>query len=75
MVRRPKATLRLFGEFGFRDFAGDCDEIDAAEAQRAAQEAIDHGITLFDTAESYGPRISEVLLGKASARGARRSAW
>ena len=45
-------------------------EIDAAEAQRAAQEAIDHGITLFDTAESYGPYISEELLGKAL--GARR---
>ena len=30
----------------------DYGEIDAAEAQRAAQEAIDHGITLFDTAES-----------------------
>ena len=43
----------------------DYGEIDAAEAQRAAQEAIDHGITLFDTAESYGPRISEELLGKA----------
>ena len=40
-------------------------EIDAAEAQRAAQEAIDHGITLFDPAESYGPYISEELLGKA----------
>ena len=48
----------------------DYGEIDAAEAQRAAQEAIDHGITLFDTAESYGPRISEELLGKAL--GARR---
>ena len=44
--------------------------IDVAEAQRAAQEAIDHGITLFDTAESYGPYISEELLGKAL--GARR---
>ena len=62
--------MRLFGEFGFRDFAGDCDEIDAAEAQRAAQEAIGHGITLFDTAESYGPYISEELFGKAL--GARR---
>ena len=43
----------------------DYGEIDAAEAQRAGQEAIDDGITLFDTAESYGPRISEELLGKA----------
>jgi len=27
--------------------------------------AIDYGITLFDTAEAYGPNHSEVLLGKA----------
>ena len=43
-------------------------EIDAKEAQRAAQEAIDHGITLFDTAEAYGPYHSEELLGKALGR-------
>ena len=45
-------------------------EIDVGEAQRAAQEAIDHGITLFDTAEAYGPYHSEELLAKAL--GARR---
>ena len=56
--------MRPFGEFGFRDFAADYGEIDAAEAQRAAQEAIDHGITFFDSVESYGSSISEELLGK-----------
>ncbi|MBC7234299.1 MAG: aldo/keto reductase [Chloroflexi bacterium] len=40
-------------------------EIDVAEASRAVHEAIDHGITLFDTAEVYGPYHSEELLGKA----------
>ena len=45
----------------------DYGEIDVKEAQRAAQEAIDHGITLFDTAEAYGPYHSEELLGKALA--------
>ena len=49
----------------------DYGEIDVKEAQRAAQEAIDHGITLFDTAEVYGPYHSEELLGKAL--GSRRS--
>ena len=49
----------------------DYGEIDVKEAQRAAQEAIDHGITLFDTAEVYGPYHSEELLGKAL--GSRRA--
>jgi aryl-alcohol dehydrogenase-like predicted oxidoreductase len=39
--------------------------IDVQEATRAVQSAIDHGITLFDTAEVYGPYHSEEILGKA----------
>lgn len=39
--------------------------IDVQEASRAVQRAIDAGITLFDTAEVYGPYHSEELLGKA----------
>lgn len=39
--------------------------IDVGEASRAVGEAIDRGITLFDTAEVYGPYHSEELLGKA----------
>ncbi len=42
-------------------------EIDVNEASRAVHEAIDHGITLFDTAEVYGPYHAEELLGKALA--------
>lgn len=44
--------------------------IDAGEATRAVQSAIDQGITLFDTSETYGPYHSERLLGRAL--GARR---
>ena len=44
--------------------------IDAGEAARAVQSAIDKGITLFDTSETYGPYHSERLLGRAL--GARR---
>jgi aryl-alcohol dehydrogenase-like predicted oxidoreductase len=40
-------------------------EIDVAEASQAVNEAIDAGITLFDTAEVYGPYHSEEILGKA----------
>ena len=40
-------------------------QIDADEASRAVRMAVDYGITLFDTAETYGPFLSEALLGKA----------
>ena len=40
-------------------------EIDVDEASRAVNAAIDRGITLFDTAEVYGPYHSEEILGKA----------
>ena len=40
-------------------------DIDVNEASRAVNAAIDRGITLFDTAEVYGPYHSEELLGKA----------
>jgi aryl-alcohol dehydrogenase-like predicted oxidoreductase len=46
-------------------------EIDVEEASKAVHAAIDRGITLFDTAEVYGPYHSEEILGKAL--GARRS--
>ena len=39
--------------------------IDIEEAVRAVHMAIDHGITLFDTAEAYGPYTSEELLARA----------
>lgn len=45
-------------------------EIDVKEASAAVNAAIDAGITLFDTAEVYGPFHSEELLGQAL--GARR---
>jgi aryl-alcohol dehydrogenase-like predicted oxidoreductase len=40
---------------------------DDAESIRAIHRAIDLGVTLFDTAEIYGPYINEELLGKAVA--------
>ena len=39
--------------------------IDVKEASIAVNTAIDYGITLFDTAEVYGPYLSEELLSKA----------
>jgi aryl-alcohol dehydrogenase-like predicted oxidoreductase len=40
-------------------------QIDDNEATKAVRYALDHGITLFDTAEAYGPGHSETLLGRA----------
>ena len=40
-------------------------EIDVTEAGQAVNAALDAGITLFDTAEVYGPYHSEELLAKA----------
>jgi len=45
-------------------------EIDLGQAVRTVEMAIDHGITLFDTAEVYGPFTSEELLARGL--GARR---
>ncbi len=39
--------------------------IDANETRKVVHEALDAGITLFDTAESYGGGNSETFLGKA----------
>ncbi len=38
--------------------------IDVEEVTRAVHAAIDHGITLIDTAEAYGPFIAEEILGR-----------
>ncbi len=46
-------------------------EIDIDDASNAVAQAIDYGITLFDTAEVYGPYHSEELLAKAL--GSRRN--
>ena len=46
-------------------------EIDIKDAVRAVEMAVDHGITLFDTAEVYGPFTSEELLARGL--GARRA--
>lgn len=46
---------------------------DEAESIRTIHEALDHGITLIDTAPVYGFGRSEELVGKALAMGGRRS--
>jgi aryl-alcohol dehydrogenase-like predicted oxidoreductase len=45
---------------------------DEAEAIGAIHEALDHGVTLIDTAPAYGFGRSEEIIGKALAEGGRR---
>ncbi|HSI30671.1 MAG TPA: aldo/keto reductase [Miltoncostaeaceae bacterium] len=53
--------------FGAMSFVGWYGEYDAAEGVRAINRALDLGITLIDTAESYGSGSNEELVGRAIA--------
>lgn len=52
------------GCMGMSDFYGHRDD---AESTATIRHAVERGITLFDTADVYGPHINEVLVGKALA--------
>lgn len=57
--------------FGCWEIGGTYGRIDENEFQRAVAQAIDNGITCFDTAEAYGMGASEEALARAL--GGRRS--
>lgn len=50
---------------GFMSFRTSADAGEEAQARAVVDEAIDSGVTLFDTADIYGPEFSELLLGRA----------
>jgi len=52
------------GCMGMSEFYGSADE---GEAIATIQHALDHGVTLLDTADMYGPFTNEELVGKAIA--------
>ena len=65
---------RRFGEtglqvsaigFGCWEIGGTYGRIDETQFQLAVQQAIEGGITCFDTAEAYGMGVSERALGQA----------
>ena len=58
--------------FGAMSFAGYYGAADDAEGVRAINRALDLGITLIDTAESYGQGANEELVGRAIAGRRRR---
>ncbi|MDV3124978.1 aldo/keto reductase [Mycobacterium sp. 21AC1] len=50
---------------GFMSFRTGAEPDDEKQARSIVDAAIDLGITLFDTADVYGPEFSEILLGRA----------
>jgi myo-inositol catabolism protein IolS len=53
--------------FGCWEIGGTYGRIDEGQFQRAVAQAIDNGITCFDTAEAYGMGVSEEALARALA--------
>jgi aryl-alcohol dehydrogenase-like predicted oxidoreductase len=51
--------------FGCWEIGGTYGRIDESQFSRAVQQAIDSGITCFDTAEAYGMGVSEEALARA----------
>ena len=54
--------------FGCWEIGGTYGRIDETQFGRAVQQAIDNGITCFDTAEAYGMGVSEKALAQALGR-------
>ncbi|WP_287104296.1 aldo/keto reductase [Brevundimonas sp.] len=58
----PEVSAIGLGCMGMSAFYGGADE---AQSTAVIHRALDLGVTLFDTAEMYGPHTNEILLGKA----------
>src|SRR5271167_4642343 len=68
MEYRPfgKTDLKVSATgFGCWEIGGTYGRIDEVQFRRAVQQAIESGITCFDTAEAYGMGVSERALARA----------
>jgi aryl-alcohol dehydrogenase-like predicted oxidoreductase len=63
--RRERRAGRLFSRRQCWEIGGTYGRIDETQFQRAVAEAIDNGITCFDTAEAYGMGVSEEAVARA----------
>src|SRR5947209_19607910 len=54
--------------FGCWEIGGTYGRVDEIQFRRAVQQAIESGITCFDTAEAYGMGVSEQALARALGR-------
>ena len=61
----PEVSALGLGCMGMSAFYGNHDDDDASIA--VIHHALDEGVTLFDTADVYGPHTNEVLVGRAIA--------
>ncbi len=59
----PEVSVLGLGCMGMSAFYGNHDDDDASIA--VIHHALDQGVTLFDTADVYGPHTNEVLVGRA----------
>src|SRR3954469_8379311 len=71
LTTRTLGTQRLtvsslgLGLMGMSQAYGTADERDEAESIATIRRAIELGVTLFDTAEAYGPYANEELFARA----------
>jgi len=63
---RTRLRVSALG-FGCWEIGGTYGRIEEAEFRRAVAQAVDNGITCFDTAEAYGMGVSEEALARALA--------
>jgi aryl-alcohol dehydrogenase-like predicted oxidoreductase len=66
-LKVPVLTLGTATFGGKGDFFSGFGSVDVAEAKRMVDHCLDHGLTMFDTADAYSNGVAEQLLGQAIA--------
>ena len=61
----PQISAIGIGAMSFSNFYGETDE---AQSHAILQTALDEGVTHIDTANVYGPKVSETVIGSFLAK-------